>query len=106
MDDLKGKTLNKTFGIITTDPVLEGKNSHILPTGQWYAPSSVNYSACSSYSAYPAYSTLYCTILDYLGLSWTISDYLGLSRTISDYLGQSRTISDYLGLSRTILGYL
>ena len=32
------------------------KNSHILPTGQWYAPSAVNYSAYSAYSVYPAYS--------------------------------------------------
>ena len=31
------------------------KNSHILPTGQWYAPSAVNYSAYSAYFAYPAY---------------------------------------------------
>ena len=30
------------------------KNSHILPTGQWYAPSAVNYSAYSAYSSYPA----------------------------------------------------
>ena len=33
-----------------------GRNSHILPTGQWYAPSAVNYFAYSAYSAYPAYS--------------------------------------------------
>ena len=32
------------------------KKSHILPTGQWYAPSAVNYSAYSAYSVYPAYS--------------------------------------------------
>ena len=30
------------------------KNSNILPTGQWYAPSAVNYSAISAYSAYSA----------------------------------------------------
>jgi hypothetical protein len=35
---------------------LGNKNCHILPTGQWYAPSAVNYSAYSAYSVYPAYS--------------------------------------------------
>ena len=40
------------------------KNSHILPIGQSYAPSAVNYSALS------------CTILHYLALSFTILHYL------------------------------
>ena len=56
------------------------KNSHILPTGQWYAPSAVNY------------STLSCTILHYLALSCTILHYLALSCTISHSLVLSCTI--------------
>ena len=43
------------------------KNSHILPTGQWYAPSAVNYSA------------LACNILHYLALFYIILHYLALS---------------------------
>ena len=35
---------------------LHFKNGLILPTGQWYAPSAVNYSAYSTYFAYLTYS--------------------------------------------------
>ena len=70
------------------------KNSHILPTGQWYAPSAVNYSALS------------CTNLHFFALSCTILHYLALSCTIMHYLAQSCTILHYLALSCTILHYL
>ena len=39
---------NVDFSAIDND---NNKNSHILPTGQWYAPSAVNYSAYPAYSA-------------------------------------------------------
>ena len=51
-----------------------------VPTGQWYAPSAVNYSALS------------CTILHYLALSCTIMHYLAQSCTILHYLALSCTI--------------
>ena len=63
------------------------KNSHILPTGQWYAPSAVNYSALS------------CTFLHSLALSCTMLHYLELSCTILHYLALSCTILHYLALS-------
>ena len=56
------------------------QNGHLLPPGQWYAPSAVNYSA---YSAYPALS---CTMLHYVALSCTMWHYLALSCTILHYL--------------------
>ena len=76
------------------------KNSHILPTGQWYTLSAVNY------SAYPAYLALSCTILHYLALSCAILRYLALSCAILRYLALSCTILHYLAISCTILHYL
>ena len=71
------------------------KNSDILPTGQWYAPSAVNYSALS------------CTILHYFTLSCTctVLHSLALSCTILQNLAPSCTILHYLALSCTILHY-
>ena len=41
-------------GVISAYYKVVVKNSHILPTGQWYGPSAVNHSAYSAYSANPA----------------------------------------------------
>ena len=73
------------------------KNGLMLPTGQWYAPSAVNYIA---YSAYPALS---CTILHYLAISCTFLYYIALYCTILHYLALSCTIFHNLVLSCTIL---
>ena len=80
------------------------KNSHILPTGQWYAPSAVNYSALSC--TFLHYLALSCTILYYLALSCTILHYLALSCTILHYLSLSCIFLHYLALSCTLLHYL
>ena len=82
----------------------EKKNSHILPTGQWYAPSAVNYSALSCPILH--YLALSCTIMHYLALSFTNLHYLALSYTILRHLALSCTIMHYHALSCTILHYL
>ena len=64
--------------------LVDEKNGHILPTGQWYAPSG------------------HLTILHYLALSCTILHYFTLSCTILQYLALSCTILLYLALSCTI----
>ena len=66
------------------------KNSHILPRGQWYAPSAIDYST---------YDALSCTILHYLALSCIILHYLALTCTILHYLALSCTIMHHLALS-------
>ena len=98
-----------------------GKNSNILPTGQWYAPSAVNYSALSCTVLH--YLALSCTILHYLALTctilhnlapsftifyhpapfWTILQHLSPTCTILDYLALSCSILHFLALSCTIL---
>ena len=80
------------------------KNSHILPTGQWYAPSAVNYSAQSCTILHCL--SLSCTILHYLALSCTNLHYLALSCTTLRYLALSCSILRYLALSCTILHHL
>ena len=62
------------------------KNSHIVATGQWYAPSAVNYSAIS------------CTILHYLALSCTILHYLALMSCCPHKVFMSQQISQVIAL--------
>ena len=61
-------------GVISAYYKVVVKNSHILPTGQWYGPSAVNYSALS------------CTILHYLSLFYIILHYLALTYTILHHI--------------------
>ena len=86
------------------------KNGLILPTGQWYAPSTViNDAPIMHYLALSCtvlhYLALFCTIMHYLALSYTIMRYLELSCTIMHHLTLSCTILHYLALSCTILHY-
>ena len=85
------------------DIILNIKNSHILPTGQRYAPSAVNYSA---YSAHSAHSALSRDILHYLALSYTILHYLALSCTILHHLAPCCTMLHHVAPSCTSLHQL
>ena len=80
------------------------KNSHILPTGQRYAPSAVNYSAYSAHSAQCAQSA--CTILHYLALSCAFLHYLALSCTILHHLAPSWTMLHHVAPCYSMLQHV
>ena len=63
------------------------KNSHILPTGQWYAPSAViNDALIIRYLALSITAlhclALYCTVLHRLALSCTVLHYTVINRVV------------------------